>query len=193
MLFRLFSTKFLEDLDYKAQAKRMPPQRDLETIDFIQTIKQDVNKLIPSRSYDEEPILNKLAIELAQSIMNKELEAMVRQLISTSLNEELSKATAFEQPVYAQIYEIAAVDLVRRIAGDVLDEEKSKVAAIEANEITKVAKENLVTNLMLDHMLDKMAQHGRASAENEDISKLLDGINLLFLQVFNSITIYIYI
>ena len=171
----------------------MPPQRDLETIDFIQTIKQDVNKLIPSRSYDEEPILNKLAIELAQSIMNKELEAMVRQLISTSLNEELSKATAFEQPVYAQIYEIAAVDLVRRIAGDVLDEEKSKVAAIEANEITKVAKENLVTNLMLDHMLDKMAQHGRASAENEDISKLLDGINLLFLQVFNSITIYIYI
>ena len=65
--------------------------------------------------------------------------------------------------------------MLREVAAEVLGEEEGRARAKDQDAIQKVAQEQLVSNLMLDHMLDKMAQHGRASAENEDVGKILDG------------------
>jgi hypothetical protein len=130
---------------------------------------------MPPQNYDEVPILNAISIDLAESLLNIEIEDLVRNLVGETLNNELNRATSFEKPTYDKIYELASTFLIRQMATDILKEEKERIEKLEEQEIKKVAKEKLVANLMLDHMLDKMAQHGRSSAENEDVSKLLDG------------------
>lgn len=68
--------------------------------------------------------------------------------------------------------------MMREIVTESVNDQRKQIEHLQSNEIKKVAKEKLVTNLMLDHMLTKVAQHGRVMAENEDINKLLDGVIL---------------
>lgn len=188
----MFSTKFLEDLDYQAQyippkstkVYKKPDIYNLEAEKKIQLIKQEVNNNITSQSQGHtkprnilhEAIFNGVTIDIAESIFNEDIEQLIKEIVSKSLSEELNKAAAFEKPTYDKIYEEVTKQMYRDIANEVLTEGKTNAKNVDNNEIKKVAKEEIVSNLMLDHMLDKMAQHGRVSGENEDISKVLDGL-----------------
>lgn len=78
--------------------------------------------------------------------------------------------------------------MLRQLVTDIVEEQRRDIEKKQTNEIKKVAKEKLVNNLMLDHMLTKIAQHGRVMAENEDISALMDGMVLdVLLQTNNEV------
>jgi hypothetical protein len=68
--------------------------------------------------------------------------------------------------------------MLKKLVLETVEEQKIQIEKQQTNEIKKVAKEKLVNNLMLDHMLTKVAQHGRVLAENEDINQLMDGMIL---------------
>lgn len=202
----LFSTKFLDDLDdqetYKTPTPKPktqnqnqrraptlrdnmnppPPQvprpliRNPEADVYIHNIKKSVEESVPVRDYNDVPVFNSVTLDYTESIYNDEIEVMVREIAQNTINKELNNAVAYEKPIYDKIFEVGTNEMYREIASEILKEENKKVKTKDKNEIGKVAKEELVSNLMLDHMLDKMAQHGRVSAENEDIGKIMDGM-----------------
>lgn len=208
---RLFSTKFIEDLDYEpkqyqanpkplkprllpsdlyqvedsvrreakqpqAQPRQRPAsQRNPQAEEYIRQIKSEATEQQPVRNYDLQPIVNAHSVDLAEKLLHEEVERMTRQVAAEVVGREMSQAAAYEKPLYDKVVDFAQNEMLRQIAEQVLAEERDKARGKDQAAIKKVAQDELVTNLMLDHMLDKMAQHGRASAENEDIGKILDG------------------
>ena len=78
--------------------------------------------------------------------------------------------------------------MLTKLVVETVEEQRKQIEKQQTNEIKKVAKEKLVNNLMLDHMLTKVAQHGRVMAENEDINQLMDGMILdVLLQTNNDV------
>lgn len=210
---RLFSTKFIEDLDYtpnqyQANAKPLKPrllpsdlyeiensvrreqqpkpqpearqqaagsERNPEADEYIRQIRKEATELQPVRNYDLQPLVNAYSVDLAEKLLHEQVERMTREVAADVVGRELSRAAAYEKPLYDKVVDFAQNEMLRRVAEEVLAEERDKARGKDQAAIKQVAQDELVTNLMLDHMLDKMAQHGRASAENEDIGKILDG------------------
>ncbi len=201
----MFSTKFLEDLDYQAnlnpsrspyrtpqvqqslrasypQPRQQQVQRSTEADAHIQNIRNEVER--QSRSINskqgpiDESLFNAITLDVTEKIYYEEIDKFVERLVNESIGENLKETAAREEPVlrvYDKVYDIVSSDMLADIAAEVLGEEMKRISAVNNNEIKKVAKEELVSNLMLDHMLDKIVQHGRASGENGDINKILDG------------------
>lgn len=178
----------MEDLEYnftpatssvKPKSSYPKPEVRHPAVDeYIKNIKKQVNIIIPKRDYEDEPLINSYAIDLAETIYKQEVEKIIKELVEQSINEEYNQVYLYQRPIFNQIFEETTNSMIRKIVTDCLDEHRKQVEKVQTNEIKKVAKEKLVTNLMLDHMLTKVAQHGRVMAENEDINKLLDGIIL---------------
>jgi FKBP-type peptidyl-prolyl cis-trans isomerase (trigger factor) len=203
---RLFSTKFIEDLDYtpnqyQANPKPLKPRllpSDLyeienavrsekhrpspkprannpEAEEYIRQIRKEAIELQPVRNFELQPLVNAYSVDLAEKLLHEEVERITRELAAEVVGHELSMAGAYEKPLYDKVVDFTQNEMLRQIAEQVLAEERERAKGKDQDAIKKVAQDELVTNLMLDHMLDKMAQHGRASAENEDIGKILDG------------------
>lgn len=197
----LFSTKFIEDLDYRMEDYQPPPKpkpariqrrptvqttsyepparqfvRNTEADALIEKLKREAEMNVPTRNYSDEPIFNAVTLDFAEQIYNDEIEKIIKEIAANTINHEVNQTKAYEKPIYDKMYELTTNEMLRQVASEVLEEERTKVLAKDKTEIKKVAKDELVNNLMLDHMLDKMAQHGRASAENEDVGKILDGM-----------------
>lgn len=146
----------------------IPPQKSIPSQNNIPT-RNSTNIL-------KEAIFNGVTLDIAEKIFDEEIVRQTKEIVSRNYNEELNKTVNLDKPTFDKIYETVANQMFRDIATEVLTDGLNNAKKVDNNEIKKVAKEEIVSNLMLDHMLDKMAQHGRISGENEDISKVLDGM-----------------
>ena len=181
----LFSTKFLEDLEFKPTPKPRVERKKVVRIQtkdpvaeqYIEDIKREANAAIPTSQYEEPPSIpyNSYAIDIAENIYKKEIESLVRKLAENTVDEEVNSIFALQKPIYDNIYESTINEMIKEIARDALNEHQKQIQFLQNHEIKKVAKERIVNNIMLDTMLDKMAQHGKVIAENDDVGKLLDG------------------
>ncbi|RNA43038.1 hypothetical protein BpHYR1_042902 [Brachionus plicatilis] len=181
----LFSTKFLEDLDFrssnpKSQAfRKSRVQFDPIAEEYIENVKIDAYNQVPRVDYyNSIPRTNKHAIDVAEDIYQAEISNLVRNMAQKTLNEEKNYSHSLERPVFNSIFEPVIKIMLTDIAQEVLNERNKKIKTIESNAIKKVAKEKLVNNLMLDRMLDTVAQHGKVVAENDDVSRLMDAMAL---------------
>lgn len=152
-----------------------PSQRNPQAEEYIRQIKSEATGQQPVRNYDLQPIVSASSVDWAEKLLHEQVERMTRQVAAEVVGREMSQAAAYEQPLYDKVVDLAQNEMLRQIADQVLAEERAKARGKDQAAIEKVAQDELVSNLMLDHMLDKMAQHGRASAENEDIGRILDG------------------
>lgn len=181
----LFSTKFLEDLDFRSNYPKSQPFRksrvqfDPIAEEYIENVKIDAYNQIPKVDYyNSIPRTNKHAIDVAEDIYQAEISNLVRGMAQKTLNEEKRYTHSLERPVYNSIFEPVFKKMLADIAQEVINERNKKIKTIESNAIKKVAKEKLVNDLMLDRMLDTVAQHGKVVAENDDVSRLMDGMAL---------------
>jgi predicted Zn-dependent protease with MMP-like domain len=173
---------------YQQKSTRPESRHHPAADEFIKNIKKQVNIIIPPRDYEDEPFLNSLAIDLAETIYKQEIEKFTRELVEQAINEEYNQVYLYQRPIFNHIFEETTSEIIRQLVAESVDEHRKQVEKFQANEIKKVAKEKLVTNLMLDHMLTKVAQHGRVMAENEDINKLMDGM-ILDVLLFTSMDV----
>jgi len=194
---RLFSTKFLDDLDYQAnltpmrsprptpqvrqpvRSNNLQPFKSTEAVAYIQNIRNEVERQSnPSKDSFEESLFNSATLNFTEKFYDEEIENFIKKITNETLNENLKESAAMEEPVlrvYDKIYDIVANDMLADIAAEVLGQEMKRIGEINDKEIKKIAKDELVSNLMLDHMLDKIVHHGRVNGENGDINKILDG------------------
>lgn len=121
-----------------------------------------------------------LAIDIAESIYQREIEILIRQLAESTLKEELAAKLKYQKPVFESIYDPMLTHMIKDIAKEVIDDHERKIQILQTHEIKKAAREKIVNDLMLDHMLDTVAQHGKSVAENDEVTKLLDSMELIF-------------
>lgn len=106
----------------------------------------------------------------------------MRQEAENAIHKERSFKQAFEKPIYDTVLEPTIREMIEQIASGVIIDHQKNIQYLQDREIKKVAKENIVNNLMLDHMLDTVTQHGKVVAENDDVANLLDGsFKLVFI------------
>ena len=180
----MFSTKFLEDLEFQSQPK--PPtirkkyvrlEQDADA--YIDSIKKEANYLVPKPHYvDTSYAYNNYAIDIAENLDKREVDMLVRELAERTVDEEENFRNSIQEPVYNGVYESTLNQMSKDVAREVLAEHEKQIQFLQNHEIKKVAKERIVNNLMLDTMLDKMAAHGKSVAENDDVTKLLDSMTL---------------
>lgn len=180
---RLFSTKFLEDLEYKPEPLpktavkkkvRLATEPEVET--YFQDIKEEAKREVPNTNYKEKlkAPYNVYAVDVAENIYRKEVEDLVRRLAETTIQEQKDFRNSLVGPMFHNILYSTTNQMTREIAREVLEEHNKQIQFLQTNEIKKLAKEKLVNNLMLDHMLGTMVQHGKVVAENDDVTKILD-------------------
>jgi len=180
----LFSTKFLEDLEFKSQPKPPTMRKKVVRIEpdadqYIDNIKKEADFLVPKPVYvDTSQIYNNYAIDIAENLYKREVDMLVRELAEQTLEREENFRNSIQEPVYTGVYESTLNQMSKDVAREVLAEHEKQIQFLQNNEIKKVAKERIVNNLMLDTMLDKMAAHGKVVAENDDVTKLLDSMTL---------------
>jgi hypothetical protein len=181
----LFSTKFLEDLEFKPQQKQPKTIRkkfvqiEPNADQYIDNIKKEADFLVPKPVYvDTSQIYNKYAIDIAENLYKREVDMIVRELAEQTIEREENFRNSIQEPVYTGVYESTLNQMSKDVAREVLAEREKQVQFLQNHEIKKVAKERIVNNLMLDTMLDKMAAHGKVVAENDDVTKLLDSMTL---------------
>lgn len=181
----LFSTKFLEDLDFKSSypkshnIRKSRAQFDSIAEDYIYSVKNDAYNQVPRVDYyNSIPRKNKHAIDVAEDIYQAEINNLVRNMAQKTFNEEKNISHSLERPVYNSIFEPVFKEMLLDVIQEVLAERDKKIKNFESNAIKKVAKEKLVNDLMLDRMLDTVAQHGKVVAENDDVSRLMDSMAL---------------
>lgn len=124
---------------------------------------------------------NKHAIDIAENLYQSEIANLVRQLAEKTVYEERNFKRQFEKPIYDSIYEATIKEIISDICKETLIEHQKQIQFLQTHEIKKVAKEHIVNNLLLDHMLDTVAHHGKVVAENDDVSNLLDSMLLEIL------------
>lgn len=102
---------------------------------------------------------------------------MIRQVAESTLRDEMMAKMRFQKPIYESIYEPMLNKMIRDIAREVIDDYQRKMQILQSHEIKKVAREHIVNNLMLDHMLDSVAQQTKTASntdEDDQLTKLLD-------------------
>ena len=180
----LFSTKFLEELEYTAQPKQPAVRKKYVRIDadpeqYIDSIKKEASYMVPKPHYTDTSLaFNNYAIDIAENMYKREVDMLVRELAERTVDEEESFRNSIQEPVYNGVYEATLNQMSKDVAREVLAEHEKQIQFLQNHEIKKVAKERIVNNLMLDTMLDKMAAHGKVVAENDDVTKLLDSMTL---------------
>jgi hypothetical protein len=168
----IFSTKFLEELEYKPEELKPKPKTVPKKVRLpVKEPERIVNERPAALSESE---INSYAIDIAEKVYQQQVEQLVRQLAENAFREELNFKFMFQKPLYESILEPTLDKMIREIAQDALQDHQRKIQILQSQAIKKVAREQIVSNLMLDHMLDTVAQHGKSETENDDVAKLLD-------------------
>lgn len=182
----------MEDLDnqFKYDPKLKPANFKKSRIAF-DPIEEEIISNAKIEAYREKPYSNlfitprqnKYAIDMAENLYETEINDLVRRMAQKTIKDQKNKFKDLERPIFNSIFEPVLKNMVQDISQEVVNERNKKIKLIESSEIKKVAKEKLVNDLMLDHMLDTVAQHGKVVAENDDVARLLDGmiLNVLLL------------
>ena len=91
----LFSTKFLEDLEFKPQQKQPKTIRkkfvqiEPDADQYIDNIKKEADFLVPKPVYvDTSQIYNKYAIDIAENLYKREVDMIVRELAEQTIERE---------------------------------------------------------------------------------------------------------
>lgn len=182
----MFSTKFLDDLAYKPEP--LPNTKKKKIPVPVQINERPAKPAEPNRLLNKKQVstINEaLAIEIAESIYEREVEMLIRELAQSTFKEELVKKLKYQKPIYESIYEPILAKMVCEIVHEVVDDYERKIKILQSHAIKKVAREQIVSNLMLDHMLDSVAQQGKSDNDNDDVVKLLDSKDMRFNYVIN--------
>lgn len=123
---------------------------------------------------------NSIAIDLAQVIYEQEMKKLVEQMAEASIAEQRALQSLVQAPIYDSIFESTLRKMLEDIAVEELNLHNRKIKMVQSNEIKKMAKEKIVADMMLDHMLDTVTQHGKPVAEGDDVSNLLDSKDLFY-------------
>ena len=113
-------------------------------------------------------------IDVAEKIFRGEVEEFVKQLVQDTIRESRALTSALEDPIFDSIYETTLNKIITEIATEELASHQKKVHFLQSNEIHKMAKETVVNNLLLDHMIETVVQHSKEPEEDEKTSKLLE-------------------
>lgn len=188
----MFSTKFIEELDYKPEpltikptekkkVRIVTPSKDPIAEKYIQSVKEDALIKVPPVDYKAVPkqrYNTSTAIDVAENIYRSEIEDIVRNIARNLVEEQKNFHISLQNPIYNNIYETTINEMLRDIAKETLLEHKKQVNFLQTNEIKKAAKDQLTDKLLLDRMLDTVAQHGKVAGEDEEVAKLLDSKNI---------------
>ena len=117
---------------------------------------------------------NTVAIDLAQTLYEQEMKKLLQQIAEVSINEQRAFQSHVQTPIFDTVFESVLRKMLEDIATEELNLHNKKLKMVQSNEIKKLAKENIVDNLALDHMLGTMAQHGKVVAEEDGVGNLLD-------------------
>lgn len=172
---RLFSTKFLEDLEYKPGLRNQHHHHQQKQ---QQQAKKKKPPPPPTTPKKQPPKNEALALDIAESIYHREVELLIRQLAESTFKEEARERLRYQKPIYESIYEPMVSKMIREIAREVIDDYERKIRILESHEVKKVARDKIVNNLMLDHMLDSVAQQNKqqtaAGEDGNQVNELLD-------------------
>ena len=155
--------------------QRVPYQREFVANEQIRQIKDEAKLAIPVQRPNPTPFYKTYAIDIAESIFRKEIDHLTRLLVEDVIDEEVSFIFDIEKPIYDQVYESTTTQMVKDIIRETFAERQREIDQQQKTEVKHIAKEKVVNNLMLDHMLGAIAQQGRAMAGGDDVSKLLEG------------------
>ncbi len=189
----MFSTKFIEELDYKPEpltikpsekkkVRIVTPSKDPIAETYIQSVKEEALIRVPPVDYKAEPkqrYNTSTAIDVAENIYRREIEDIVRNIARNLVEEKKSFHLSIQNPIYNNIFETTIKEMLRDIAQETLFEHRKQVNFLQSNEIKKAAKDQLTDKLLLDRMLDTVAQHGKVAGEDDEVVKLLDS-NAIF-------------
>ncbi len=125
---------------------------------------------------------NTVAIDLAQSLYEAEMKRLLHQIAEASIAEQHAHQSQLQTPLYDNIFDQTLRKMLEDIAVEELNAHNKRLKVVQSNEIKKLAKDKIVDDLALDHMLGTVAQHGRVVAEDDDAGKLLDSEIQAFLQ-----------
>lgn len=164
----LFSTKFLEDLEYKARIPaRTEPKRKIVSV-------------IDDDDYEPEPLIHisRKPTPVQTILIDRYVKDSLANDIAQQLHEEESKRLEemrfLEKLIETDFVEPTVLKMCKEIAAEVLGGYKKQVDILQQREIKKTSDAHLMETLMVDHLLNKLASHGRLIAENDDVNKLLD-------------------
>ena len=136
--------------------------------------KQKVNHRIVPSNLQPQKQMSTLAVDIAEGIYQREIELMIRKVAESTLKEEMSAKLKYQKPIYESIYEPMLSKMIKDIAKEVIEDYQRKIQLLQNHEIKKVAREQIVNNLMLEHMLDSVAQQTKSADEDDQVTKLLD-------------------
>ncbi len=186
--------------------KKVPPKKKVQikeikndpiAEEYIQSIKDEVDQMMLKNNVNQyvEPVeatkpvnYNNHAIDVAENIYKKEIETLIRQMAENAIDEEYNMKMDLQKPIFNEIVNSTINKMTQEIAKEVLSDHQRQVQILQSHEVKKVAKEKIVNNLLLDHMLDTVAQHGKVVAENDEVGILLDSM-ILFLILTQIITV----
>lgn len=189
--------------------KKVPPKKKVQiretkkdpiAEEYIQSIKDEVDQMMLKNNVNQyvEPVeapkpvnYNNHAIDVAENIYKKEIETLIRQMAENAIDEEYNMKMDLQKPIFNEIVNSTINKMALEIAKEVLADHQRQVQILQSHEVKKVAKEKLVNNLLLDHMLDTVAQHGKVVAENDEVGILLD--SRVFILKLKFITMIVYI
>lgn len=172
----MFSTKFLEELEYKPGPKPTGAKKKKPPTPPQQATTAQVETLPPPAKSPSKAKRDALALDIAESIYQREIELLIRKVAESTFKEEMSDKLKYQRPIYESIYEPMIAKMIRDIAREVIDDYERKIQILQTHEIKKVAREQIVNNLMLDYMLDSVAQQNKSTGDgaDDDVNKLLD-------------------
>jgi hypothetical protein len=188
--------------------KKVPPKKKVQiretkkdpiAEEYIQSIKDEVDQMMLKNNVNQyvEPVeapkpvnYNNHAIDVAENIYKKEIETLIRQMAENAIDEEYNMKMDLQKPIFNEIVNSTINKMALEIAKEVLADHQRQVQILQSHEVKKVAKEKLVNNLLLDHMLDTVAKHGKVVAENDEVGILLDSRVFIFKLKFITMIIY---
>lgn len=136
--------------------------------------KQKVNHRVVPANLQPQKQMSTLAVDIAEGIYQREIELMIRKVAESTLKEEMAAKLKYQKPIYESIYEPMLSKMIKDIAREVIEDYQRKIQLLQNHEIKKVAREQIVNNLMLEHMLDSVAQQTKSADEDDQVTKLLD-------------------
>lgn len=161
--------------DYVPQSYRKP----VEKFDENRPIKVKKQPLPAKKPQPEPPQqlparYSSYAVDVAEDVYSEDIEDIVRRVVASTLKEERHKANTSLDPISDELLDSTMKEMMRTIAQDELTYHKKLVNKIQTIEIKKVANERLMNNMMLDKMLDVVAQQNKDET-SDDMNKLFDG------------------
>ncbi len=173
-------------MKFPVKVERTQPRRNHEAdiiSEYIQQLKNEVY-MQPS----PEPLIH-VAVKTSPLIIRP---TDITDLVIKDEGKRFAELSAMEMILKEDIIEPTVVKMCREIAQEVLYGYKKQVDLLQQREIKKSADEHLLETLTLDHLLSKLASHGRLVAENDDVNKLLDSKELFLNFFFKSLKFSIF-